>query len=69
MRMREIIKEPKSYEKPTIVDYGDIRVLTSAVSAYPGQIDSIYYMGHIIHFGTEPDVVGIQSFESDDIYS
>lgn len=36
-----------SYAAPKLLEYGDIRKLTSQATGYPGPMDSMYYLGYI----------------------
>jgi len=45
--MKESLTGRKLYEAPKLVEYGDIRKLTSAAAGCPGAMDSMYYMGYI----------------------
>ena len=53
--MKETLTGRKLYEAPKLVEYGDIRKLTSAASLCAGAMDSMYYMGHIISLGGCPE--------------
>jgi len=45
--MKKSLSEPKFYEAPKLVEFGDIRRLTSAAAGDPGRMDAMYYMGYI----------------------
>lgn len=53
--MNENVKKVRVYEKPKLMDYGNIRMLTAAATGTPGGMDVQYFLGHINNLNGDPD--------------